>query len=39
MPLGDGFYGIDNNKTGAINREYGKFCFQGGAFTMPDLTV
>jgi hypothetical protein len=37
MPLGDGFYGTDGN--GSATKEYCKFCFQAGAFTMPDLTV
>ena len=37
MPLGDGFYGTDSD--GSVTKEYCKFCFQDGAFTMPGLTA
>ncbi len=38
MPLGQpGFYG--KNTDGTENHEYCKYCFDKGAFTMPDLTL
>jgi hypothetical protein len=37
MPIGEGFYGTEAD--GSVSNEFCKFCYQHGAFTMPDLTV
>lgn len=38
MPLGTpGFYGTE--KDGSENRDWCRFCYAGGAFTQPDLTL
>lgn len=33
----EGFYGT--NAEGSENKDYCKFCFQNGSFTLPDLTL
>lgn len=37
MPLGDGFYGTNEDKS--ENHKYCKFCFLNGAFTDPNQTM
>ena len=37
MPLGEGFFGTNKNKS--INEEFCKFCFKGGKFTKPNLKM
>ena len=37
MPLSDEVLGIEAN--GTLSNEYCKFCYQGGEFTEPDLTL
>ena len=37
MPLTDGFFGTDKNKS--LNEEFCKFCFQSGKFTKPNLKL
>lgn len=37
MPLGEGFLGT--NADSSFSREYCRYCYQNGAFTMPDLKL
>lgn len=37
MPLGEGFYGSNEDKS--ENHKYCKFCFLNGAFTNPNMTM
>ena len=37
MPLGEGFFGTNKNKS--LNEEFCKFCFKGGKFTKPNLKL
>jgi ribosomal protein S14 len=37
MPLGEGFFGTEAD--GSPSEDYCKFCYQGGAFVEPDLTL
>lgn len=37
MPLGEGLFGTMKDK--AVSKDYCKFCFSNGTFTVPDLTL
>lgn len=39
MPLAEEFGNLGTNADGSPTREYCHICYQGGAFTMPELTM
>jgi len=39
MPLAESFGNLGTNADGSHNNTYCSFCFAGGKFTQPDLTV